>query len=111
MYVTSQDSDVVRVLYRRLSKQTKKNIFSLNRKEPKLNRFRLFHDTKNIFFGLLQFVSLFRTSIETTETNIPVLKQTPKQTEDFFVDGTPTWAGLLLADTYRCSSAAQSSCM
>jgi len=58
------------------SKQTK-NIFGLNRKEPKLNLFRLcfglFHETKKYFF---RFVSVFRTCIETTETNMHVSKQT-----------------------------------
>jgi hypothetical protein len=58
------------------SKQTR-NIFGLNRKEPKLNLFRLcfglFHETKKYFFRL---VSVFRTCIETTETNMHVSKQT-----------------------------------
>jgi hypothetical protein len=62
------------VVLRVSSKQTK-NIFGLNRKEPKLNLFRLFfglfHETKKYLFW---FVSVFRTCIETIETNILVSK-------------------------------------
>jgi hypothetical protein len=71
-------------------KQTKKNLqktFSIrgssksliyflgsNRNKPKLNLFwlffgLLFRETKQIFSGLFQFVLMFRTRIETTETN------------------------------------------
>jgi hypothetical protein len=41
--------------------------------------FGLFHETKHYFsvwFGLIRFVSLFRTFTETTETDKPVSKQT-----------------------------------
>ncbi len=61
----------------RVSSKQKKNIFGLNQKEPKLSLFRLcfglFHETKKYFF---RFVSVFRTCIETTETNMHVSKQT-----------------------------------
>jgi hypothetical protein len=45
-----------------------------NRNKPKLNLFQLsfgllFRETKNFFFGLYRFVSMFRTGIETTGTN------------------------------------------
>jgi hypothetical protein len=44
-----------------------------NRNKPKLSLFRLsfgllFRETKHFFFGLYQFVSMFRTGIETTGT-------------------------------------------
>jgi uncharacterized protein (DUF1810 family) len=59
------DSSMVRVS----SKQTK-IIFGLNRNKPKQDLFRvcfgLFRETKNKKF---RFVSVFRTYIETTETN------------------------------------------
>ena len=58
------------------SKQTKIN-FGSNRNKPKQDLFRvffgLFHETKNKTF---RFVSVFRTYIETTETNRSVSHQT-----------------------------------
>ncbi len=61
------------------SKQTK-IIFGWNRNKPKQDLFRvcfgLFRETNNKKF---RFVSVFRTYIETTETNRPVSQ--PKQTE------------------------------
>ena len=66
------------------SKQTK-NIFGSNRKEPKLNLFRLcfglFHETKKELF---LFVSVFRTCIETTEINISVSKPTETNQKKFY---------------------------
>jgi hypothetical protein len=60
-------------------KQTKNN-FSSNRNKPKRDLlqlcFGLFCESKNKNFGLFQFVSVFRTYIETTETNRTVSKQT-----------------------------------
>ncbi len=60
------------------SKQTKIN-FGSNRNKPKQDLFRvcfgLFRETKNKLF---LFVSVFRTCIETTETNRIVSKQTEK---------------------------------
>jgi hypothetical protein len=58
-----------KVVYRVSSKQS--NFFvGSNRNKPKLNLFRLFfglfRETQNFFF---RFVSIFRTDIETTETN------------------------------------------
>ncbi len=40
--------------------------------------FGLFCEPKNIFFSLFRFVLVFRTGIETTETNRIFLKQTEK---------------------------------
>ena len=60
------------------SKQSKKN-FGSNRNKPKQDLFRvcfgLFRETKNLKF---RFVSVFRTYIETTETNRTVSKQTER---------------------------------
>jgi hypothetical protein len=79
------------------SKQTK-NIFGLNRKEPKQNLFRLFfglfRETQKKFF---RFVSVFRTRIETTETNKSVSKKTETNKKNF-VNCTPlgiAYTGLL----------------
>jgi hypothetical protein len=56
------------------SKQTKK-IFGSNQSKPKLNLFwlffGLFRETKNLLF---QFVSMFRTGFQTTDTNRSFLK-------------------------------------
>ncbi len=65
------------------SKQTKIN-FGSNRNKPKQDLFRvcfgLFRETKNLIF---RFVSVFRTYIETTETNTCFVtnRNKPKQTE------------------------------
>jgi hypothetical protein len=61
----------------RVSSKRSNFIFGLNRNKPKLNLFRLFfglfRETKKQFF---RFVSVFRTVIETTETNRTLSKQT-----------------------------------
>ncbi len=53
--------------------ETIKFFFGSNQIEPKLNLFRLcfglFSETKQIFFSLFRFVSVLRSSIETTKTN------------------------------------------
>jgi hypothetical protein len=60
-----------------VSSKWKKNNFGSNRNKPKQDLFRvcfgLFRETKKTNF---RFVSLFRTYIETTETNRTVSKQT-----------------------------------
>ena len=65
------------------SKQTK-IIFGSNRNKPKQDLFRvcfgLFRETKKKKF---RFVSVFRTYIETTETNRTVSKQTETNQKDF----------------------------
>jgi hypothetical protein len=43
-----------------------------------------FSKPKNIFFGLLWFVSVFRISIKTTETNTTLSKQTEKSLKNVF---------------------------
>jgi hypothetical protein len=61
----------------RVSSKQSNFFFSSNRNKPKLNLFRLFfglfRETKKYF---LRFVSVFRTGIETTETNRTLSKQT-----------------------------------
>jgi hypothetical protein len=61
----------------RVSSKWKKYIFGSNRNKPKQDLFRvcfgLFRETKKHFF---RFVSVFRTFIETTETNKTVSKRT-----------------------------------
>jgi hypothetical protein len=61
----------------RVSSKRSKFFFGSNRNKPKLNLFRLFfglfRETKKQFF---RFVSVFRTGIETTETNRTFSKQT-----------------------------------
>ncbi len=61
----------------RVSSKWKKNIFGSNRNKPKQDLFRvcfgLFRKTKKKIF---RFVSVFRTFIETTETNRTVSKRT-----------------------------------
>jgi hypothetical protein len=66
------------------SKQTNK-IFGSNRNKQKLNLLRLifglFQETKNFGFGLILFVSVVSTRVETTkrtETKRSFLKQTKK---------------------------------
>ncbi len=66
----------------RVSSKQSNFFFGSNRNKPKLNLFRLFfgrfHETKQIFFGLFWFVSVFRTGIETTETNQNKPRKSPK---------------------------------
>ncbi len=61
----------------RVSSKWKKKCFGSNRNKPKQDLFRvcfgLFRETKICFF---RFVSVFRTYIETTETNRTVSKRT-----------------------------------
>jgi hypothetical protein len=64
--------------------------FVSNRNKPKLNLFRLFfglfHETKKHFFW---FVSVFRTVIETTETDRIFSQQTEKNLQKTFSIGGP----------------------
>ncbi len=62
------------VLYSKGSSKPLIFFLDLNRNKPKLNLFwlffgLLFRETKKFFFGLFRFVSMFRSGIETTETN------------------------------------------
>ncbi len=71
--------------------------FGSNRNKPKINLFRLFfglfRETKKHFFwvcfGLFQFVSVFRTGIETTKTNRIFSKQTEKISKKLSLLGGP----------------------
>jgi hypothetical protein len=67
---------VVRNIADRVSSKQSNIFFGSNRNKPKLNLFRLFfglfRETKYTFF---RFVSVFRASIETTETNRIFSKQ------------------------------------
>jgi hypothetical protein len=76
--------NIPKLLWARVSsKQTNIN-FGSNGKKPKQDLFRvcfgLFRETKNKIF---RFVSVFRTYIETTETNRTVSKQTETNQKDF----------------------------
>jgi hypothetical protein len=67
----------IKVSWTRVSSKRKKKYFGSNRNKPKQDLFRvcfgLFRETKKKIF---RFVSVFRTFIETTETNRTVSKRT-----------------------------------
>jgi hypothetical protein len=74
---TNQCEVVLDLSVPRVSSKQSNFFFGSNRNEPKLNLFRLFfglfRETKQIFF---RFVSVFRSGIETTETNRKNFQQT-----------------------------------
>jgi hypothetical protein len=78
------------MLHSRVSSLQSIFFFGSNRNKTKLHLFRLFfvlfRETKKHFF---QFVSVFRISIETTETNRIFTKQTGKISKKRFLLGSP----------------------